>query len=417
MGASGEVTATRFIPRLPRTAFIVLLGDAVSWFGQGMSLPYLLFYLHQARGIDLSIAGLVMSTVALGSFIGNPVGGWLSDIFGPRAVLGAGVLCSAAGAGTFAGATSATVAFLAAGLLGLGNAIAWPAFDSLLATVVTAQQRSSAFAVRNATLNIGFALGAVTAALIVDPTRTVTLQAVYVVDAATYAFFVPLLLLIPAGRPTTTEESVGKPSYRAVLKDRLFLSVVGLSALMVTVGYSQYHTAFPGWATRDQGIPPDVLGICFAANAVTVVVCQIPVLRALTGRRRTTAVALACGGWGITWLLALIFGYTGSGWLAIGGFVATMIVFGLAETALAPTLPAIVNDLAPDHLRGRYNGVSALGWTTGFFVGPALTGFALDADAGAALLATLIAACALGALWATYLGRRLPPSANQITAD
>jgi MFS family permease len=93
-----------------------------------------------------------------------------------------------------------------------------------------------------------------------------------------------------------------------------------------------------------------------------------------------------------------------------------MVVFGIAETALAPTLPAIVNDLAPDHLRGRYNGVSALGWTTGFFIGPAIAGLALDANAGVALLVALIAGCLLAALWATALGRHLPKAANTIAA-
>ena len=34
-------------------------------------------------------------------------------------------------------------------------------------------------------------------------------------------------------------------------------------------------------------------------------------------------------------------------------------VFALGETLLQPTVPVIVNDLAPAHLRGRYNAVSS----------------------------------------------------------
>ncbi|MGZ8747886.1 MAG: MFS transporter [Mycobacterium sp.] len=138
-------------------------------------------------------------------------------------------------------------------------------------------------------------------------------------------------------------------------------------------------------------------------------------LRALAGRRRTTAVSLACAIWAVAWSLALLFGYAGDGWFAVAGFILAMVVFGIAETALSPTLPAIVNDLAPDHLRGRYNGVSALGWTTGFFVGPAIAGFALGADAGGALLAVLVGGCGVAALWAARLGRRLPKAANIIS--
>ncbi|MGZ8809289.1 MAG: hypothetical protein ACXWZ0_20380 [Mycobacterium sp.] len=59
--------------------------------------------------------------------------------------------------------------------------------------------------------------------------------------------------------------------------------------------------------------------------------------------------------------------------------------------------------------------VSALGWTTGFFVGPAIAGFALGADAGGALLAVLVGGCGVAALWAARLGRRLPKAANIIS--
>ena len=406
----------RLIPQLPRAAKIILIGDAVSALGVGMSMPFMLIYIHQIRGIDMATAGLVLSALALASFVGNPLGGWLSDPLGPRVTLLAGTACSAAGVAAFAWVTTAPLAFLAAALLGLGNAIAWPAFDALLATVVAPQQRSAAFAVRHATLNAGIAAGAVVAGLIVDVSHPVTFQAVYLVDAATFLVFIPLLLLIRVPHRQSTSEHHGKPSYRTVLKDRLFLSVVGLSALLVTVGFAQYHAAFPGWAGREGGIPASALGVCFAANAATVVLLQLPVLRALSGRRRTTAISLAFAGWAIAWLLALMSGSQGSGWSALGGFVTCMVVFGVAETLLAPTLTAIVNDLAPDHLRGRYNGVSTLGWTTGFFLGPAITGFALGNDAGSALLAALTVACLLGIVWANRLGRSLPSSCNRIPA-
>jgi MFS family permease len=407
--------SARLIPQLPRAAATVLAGDTLSALGSGMSLPFMLVYLHQVRGIDVATAALALSTIALASFVGNPVGGFLSDRVGPRPALLVGLVFSAAGAATLGWVTCAPVAFLAAALLGLGNSIAWPAFDALLATVVTPAQRSAAFAVRHATLNAGIAIGAVIAGLIVDPGRPTTFQVVYLIDAATFLLFIPLLLLVPVpGGPVAPAAEHGGTNFRAVLQDRLFLSVAGLSALVVMIGFGQYHAAFPGWATRDHGIPVSALGICFAANAAAVVVLQLPVLRALVGRTRTTAISVACTSWAFGWTLALVSGHAGSGWPAIGGFVAAMVTFGLAETALAPTLTAIVNDLAPEALRGRYNAVSALGWTTGFFAGPALSGLAFGTHHGTVLMALLIGTSLLGALWATRLARHLPASANRI---
>jgi MFS family permease len=91
-----------------------------------------------------------------------------------------------------------------------------------------------------------------------------------------------------------------------------------------------------------------------------------------------------------------------------------MVVFGLAESLLSPTLSAIVNDLAPNDLRGRYNGVAAIGWTTGFFIGPAVAGALLAKGDGTTLLVILAAASAAASLWARALSKHLPATANRI---
>ncbi len=40
---------------------------------------------------------------------------------------------------------------------------------------------------------------------------------------------------------------------------------------------------------------------------------------------------------------------------ARAGFFLAMVIFAFGETLFSPTIPAIVNDLAPERLRGRYN--------------------------------------------------------------
>jgi MFS family permease len=92
-----------------------------------------------------------------------------------------------------------------------------------------------------------------------------------------------------------------------------------------------------------------------------------------------------------------------------------MAVFAVAESLLSPTLPAIINDLAPPGAAGRYNGLGTLAFTTGFLVGPAGGAAALGAGWGAGLFAGLIAACVLAAAAAAALGRRLPAGANQVS--
>lgn len=92
----------------------------------------------------------------------------------------------------------------------------------------------------------------------------------------------------------------------------------------------------------------------------------------------------------------------------IGGFV----VFGIGETFLSPSVSPLVNDLAPDALRGRYNATVNLSWQAGTIVGPLLAGTALGHGAGRGLFLTLSLVCGLGALAALGLERIVPSSAN-----
>ena len=93
-----------------------------------------------------------------------------------------------------------------------------------------------------------------------------------------------------------------------------------------------------------------------------------------------------------------------------------MVIFALGECLLSPTLPAIVNDLAPPGAAGRYHGLGTLAFTTGFLLGPVAGGAALGAGLGTALFAALALACAAAAAGAHRLRRHLPPAANHIPA-
>jgi MFS family permease len=196
----------------------------------------------------------------------------------------------------------------------------------------------------------------------------------------------------------------------------VFVRVWLLCALVVALSYGQLHAAFPAYAARPGGISVSALSIAYAANAMIVVAAQLLVLRLLGGHRRTTAIALACAAFATAWAIALAAGQLGSGAEAQLAFVVALVVFGLAETLLSPTFAAIVNDIAPEALRGRYNGFSTLAWTTGFLLGPAVAGAALDAGIDTALFTGLIAASAIAGVGAVRLARHLTPATNLVEA-
>lgn len=83
--------------------------------------------------------------------------------------------------------------------------------------------------------------------------------------------------------------------------------------------------------------------------------------------------------WGFSWIIV------GSAAFFLG-FVAglmvvlSQIIFAIGEMIWSPTAPAVVNDFAPAHLRGRYNAISGLQWSISGIIGPAIAGTFLGYD-------------------------------------
>lgn len=425
---SGTLARTRRaarLPDLPRPAWTVLAADAVTALGTGMTVPYLLVYFHSVRGIPLTVAGPAVSMTAVGSLAGNPVGGALADRRTPRFALVFGLCLAAVGIASVVLVRASWEAFAAALLLGFGAGIILPSQDTLLATTVDADSRSAAFSVRFVTMNAGLGIGALVASLIVTLHSGRSFETIYAVNGVTYLAAIPLLMFIraPVHLPADAEASpeigmsasVGTSSgYLDLLKDRTFRRVLVLTFVTITVSYGQFASGFPAFATRPGGISAHALSLAYAANTITIVVAQLAVLRALENRRRTRGLALACACWAGCWGVTLLSGHVHSRTGAVAGFIVAMIIFGAGETFLTPTLTPLVNDLAPDHLRGRYNGANTLAFTCGFLVGPAAAGTALGLGAGNVLFFGLIGGCGVAAATAIALERHLPSTANTI---
>jgi MFS family permease len=407
--------ARGLVPELPRQAWVLLGGVGLSALGSGLTLPFLLVYLNQVRGIDLELAALALSTVAFAGLVGNPLGGWLADRVGARNAVAGGLVVAAAGAFSVALVREPWHGFAAAAAVGLGAAIVWPAEDAFLATLVRPDQRSSAFAVHHALMNAGFGAGAVVAAVLVQESSPGTFELVYVLDGLSFLAFLPVLLTLPAGRVTGLNFAGG--GLRNVLADRVFLRVWALTALFAAAGYAQYYAAFPAYATGAGGLTAGALGVAFAANTFVVAGVQLFSLRAMRGRRRTRGLALVAVVFAGAWAITLLAGRIGGGVAAIAFFSLAMALLALGETFVPPTLPPLVNELASDEFRGRYNGLSALAWTTGFIVGPAVAGVVLASGHAEAFFLSLFGCCGLVALGALRLERVLPRNVNLVPAQ
>lgn len=414
----------KLVPPLGRRAWWLLTGYTIEKIGTGLTAPFLIVYLSDVRGIGLATAGLVLSMISVAGIVAIPLSGWLVDRIGAGRTVVVTLVSSAAGAAGFAMTRQPWVAFASACLFGAGAAGMWNGFVSLVAVAAPPEQRNNVFGVAFALQNLGLGIGAAIGGSVASLTSPGSFVAIFGASAGLYLAFAAMVIALGeaaggrngrSGRSAVTAASDRGPSgYRAALSDRALVGVALLNALFAFICTSFRETAFPKWATRIVGASAStgVIGAAFLANNLAVVGAQLFVLRyLLKGHRRTRAVASAALLFGAANLVALWTGRVSGATAGATGLVSALIVLGLGETMLQPSLYAMVNDLAPDSLRGRYNAIFNLAWQIGPAIGPAATGAVLAGGHYEAFFFLIAAICIAAALLAIRLETILPTRA------
>ncbi|WP_109506549.1 MFS transporter [Nocardioides speluncae] len=407
-----------FWGQLPTEGRWLLSTVAVQTLGRGLTLPFTIIYLHEVRGFELGLSGTLMGVIALVALLVTGPGGSLTDRYGARRMLLIGTLAMMVGNTVLAFATTPAVAALAFVLIGINFGISWPAFNALIASVVTGEVRQTYFGVNFALVNLGIGLGGVVGGLFVDVDRPATFTTIFLVDAAT--MLVPLgLLLGPlrhlhgrAEQPLADAEGV-PATYLAILRQPTVLWLTCLTFLAMFVGYGQMEGGFPAFARQVSEVSTRAVGIAFAINTAVIVALQFSVLSRISGRRRTRVMVVMGLIWVVSWLLLGSTGLVPGTVTAVLGVFAFHAVFAFGETLLQPTVPAITNDLAPDHLRGRYNAINAAAFQGAGIAGPVAAGLLLQHGLETVFVAVMVVGCALIAVLALALERR-PDEANGI---
>jgi MFS family permease len=194
------------------------------------------------------------------------------------------------------------------------------------------------------------------------------------------------------------------------------LPVIALTCVSGFVGYAQMEAGFTAYARLVGEVSPRTIGYAFAANTATIVILQLLVLQRIQGRRRTRVILVLAPLWAMSWLMTGLSGLFPGSLSAATLVICGSAVFALGETLLQPTIPAITNDLSPDHLRGRYNAVMAGAFQVAAITGPVLAGVMLAARFNVEFIGLLVLGCAVMALIALAVERRIPDQANGITA-
>ena len=391
-------------PRLPRDVYVLEAGALVNAFGNGVVLPFLLIYLHNVRGIPFGLAGGAAAVQSAAALASGFLGGTLSDRLGPKRVLLGALAVMTVAFALMPLIRTAWEAFAIYTLWGVGSGSFWPSQSALLAGLTPAGRRAPAYALQRLAMNVGVAIGGVAAGLIASVGHPRTFTVLFAINCVTFVGY--MLVLARVRAPALHEERLGG-SWRAVLRDRVFMTFTLLNAAFMTAGISLAVEILPAFGKNVAHIDEHEVGIVFALDAIGIVLFQLPVVKLAEGRSRMRGLALM----GVLWAASLLaVGAAGAWTRATAAFAilaGAMLVFALGECLHGAIHAPLSVDLAPPSLVGRYLAASSISRQIGWILGPAAGGFLLQHRPLQLwpLAAGLNLACAAGAL---ALERRLP---------
>ncbi|MFF0088138.1 MFS transporter [Streptomyces canus] len=392
------------------------VGNALSAFGLGFTVPYLYVYVAQVRGLGAMTAGLVLAVFAVAALIVLPFAGRAIVRRGPLPVLLVALITAALGALSLGLAGHAETVLLSAAALGAGQAVMQPALATMIVDCSTSDTRSRAFATQFFLQNLGLGVGGLIGGHLVDTSSAASFTVLFAIEAAVFLLLVVVMatLRLPhapriEGAPTQS----AKGSWKQLLGNRAMVQLCVLGFVLFFACYGQFESGLSAFGVEAAGISPSAMGTALAANTAMIVVAQFAVLKFVERRRRSRVIAAVGIIWSVAWIVA---GYAGLGHgsqeMATAAFVSTYALFGLGEAMLSPTVAPLVADLAPEGMAGQYNAAFALVKQLALAVGPAVGG-----PMGASLHTPYIVTFLLFSLGITYLavrlGRQLTPVQNQ----
>jgi MFS family permease len=351
-------TLRQGIRSLPRPVWILCAGTFVNRFGSFVAV-FLVLYLRE-RGYSIAESGAVVSAYGVGNVLAAGVGGWAADRLGRRNAIAISMFGSAA---TLLALSQARWLPLIVGLTtvaGLMGELYRPASSALLTDLTPTGERIPAFALNRFAINVGFAAGPAVAGFLAEESFFL----IFLGDAITSAIFgVIALTALPEGvRVRRGDERRGE-AVRTILRDRPFLFFLAASVVGAFV-YFQAQSTFP-IHLRELGFSSADYGLLISINGLAIVFLELPLVSVT---QRFPAVTMMVLG---SLLVGLGFALNAVA-EAFAAFAATVVIWTLGEIIFAPVAGAWVADIAPERLRGRYQGAWGLSWGVAFMVGPFL---------------------------------------------
>ncbi len=292
-----------------RGAGSFVVATLIDTLGTGLFLPFSLLYFHVVIGLPLSTVGLALSLATIITVPMVPFSGTLVDRFGAKRVVVASQLLQGTGIFGYLIVNGAAVLGGMALLVAAGQSLFWSAHFTLVAQLAAPNERDRSYGLAAATRNTGLGLGGLLAGVLVGANAVLGYHLIVIANGLSFFLAAGLLLLGVHVSSPQSSESLHRPAYRLVLRDRPFLLlataniVFALCSTLLTIGV-------PVYIAEALHAPVWVIGTLIALSTALIAVLQTVGVRLLEPYRRTHALVFCGLLWG-SWCALLAFAFVG----------------------------------------------------------------------------------------------------------
>ena len=357
----------------PRQFWVLMLGTFIDRIGGALMFPFFTLYITRKFNVGMTQVGIMFGLFSISDFLGNMLGGALTDRLGRKGMLIFGLIASATTSLLMGMANSIELFFGSALIVGLFAEAGGPAQQAMVADLLPEDKRTQGFGIMRVVANLAVTIGPAIGGLLAA--RSYML--LFVCDAVASMITAGIVALTlretrPAPREGAPEQTMAQTfgGYWTVLRDSTFVLFLGACVLMTLV-YMQMYTTLSVYLRDTHAVPEQGFGYIMSLNAGMVVLFQFWISRRISGYRPLIVMAVG------TLLYAIGFGMYGLV-SAYALFLAAMAIITVGEMLVSPTSQALVSQLAPDDMRGRYMAVSGFSWMIPSAIGPLLAGLVMD---------------------------------------
>ena len=368
------------------TVWLVIIATLLSRFVAFMVFPFMAIILNARFGLNELEVGIFLAIpFSIGISSGFLIG-YLSDLFGRRRIILAGICLNILAMVGLALADSVMAMMVGVLVQSISRSAVESPGKALMTDMLKRRAaKDLALQARYFALNVGAAVGPLAGARMGLSGQQFTF---FLVAGIYGLYLVAALFVFRIEQPlkhTKMASTTSLPDVLRVLRrDGRFLAFVAASLIAFTA-YGQIDSGLVQYL-RVSGIQ-DIVSLyatLILINGATIIIFQFPLLKLTEKMNPLDRIALGAG------LFVLAFaGLALSPPDALSLLGVAIFVLSVGEVIMFPTMAVAIDRMAPDDLKGSYYGAAQIG-SFGFATAPLLGGFLLQALGGASLWITMI---------------------------